>query len=66
MLHRDPAPEWEGITRLLLRKNRNGPTGETLLGFDGPRMRLCDYDGDAPIASADRTRQKRVRAGFDG
>lgn len=52
MLHRESmhkdAPEWEGIAHLLIRKNRNGPTGECLLALDGPRMRFSDFDGPYP------------------
>lgn len=46
-MHRD-APELEGLAQLLIRKNRNGPTGECLLALDGPRMRFSDFDGPYP------------------
>ncbi|MBN9695938.1 MAG: replicative DNA helicase [Zoogloea sp.] len=46
-MHRD-APELEGLAQLLIRKNRNGPTGECLLALDGPRMRFSDFDGLYP------------------
>lgn len=46
-MHRD-APEWAGLAELLVRKNRNGPTGECLLALDGPRMRFTDQDGPSP------------------
>lgn len=49
-MHRD-APEWEGLAHLLIRKNRNGPTGECLLALDGPRMRFTDHEGPYPVAS---------------
>lgn len=67
MLHRESmhreAPEWEGLAQLLIRKNRNGPTGECLLALDGPRMRFTDYHGPAPTSS---DRPKPTRRGFDG
>lgn len=64
MLHRESmhreAPEWEGLAHLLIRKNRNGPTGECLLALDGPRMRFTDHDGPYPtIASAPAPARKR-------
>lgn len=58
MLHRESmpkdAPEWEGIAHLLIRKNRNGPTGECLLALDGPRMRFSDFDGPYPKSTHPR------------
>ena len=58
MLHRESmhkdAPEWEGIAHLLIRKNRNGPTGECLLALDGPRMRFSDFDGPYPESTHPR------------
>ena len=57
MLHREAmsgnAPEWVGLGELLIRKNRNGPTGETLLTFDGPLMRFADYAGPRPVATVE-------------
>lgn len=67
MLHRESmhreAPEWEGLAQLLIRKNRNGPTGDCLLSLDGPRMRFTDYHGPAPTSS---DRPKPARRAFDG
>lgn len=67
MLHRESltraAPEWEGLAELMIRKNRNGPTGGCLLKLDGPLMRFTDYDGPYPAAtSAPKT---AARKGFD-
>ncbi|MBS0357540.1 MAG: replicative DNA helicase [Proteobacteria bacterium] len=62
-MHRD-APEWEGLSHLLVRKNRNGPTGECLLSFDGPLMRLTDHEGPYPVAA--QSERKGRRSGFDG
>jgi replicative DNA helicase len=46
MLHREalhsPAPEWDGLAELLVRKNRNGPTGEILLTYRPEVMRFDD------------------------
>lgn len=65
-MHRD-APEWAGLAELLIRKNRNGPTGECLLEIDGPRMRFCDTDRPSPrsYSSASNDQQPR-RRGFAG
>lgn len=70
MLHRESmhreAPEWEGLAQLLIRKNRNGPTGECLLALDGPRMRFSDYDGPYPVGATTTKSQKPPRTrGFD-
>ena len=67
MLHRESmhraAPEWEGLAELLIRKNRNGPTGEVLLSFDGPRMRFTDFDGPRPVPAP--APKATSRKGFD-
>lgn len=46
MLHREGQhnnqPEWNGLAELLIRKNRNGATGEVLLEFDGPTCRFTE------------------------
>lgn len=67
MLHRESmyrdAPEWAGLAELLIRKNRNGPTGESLLELDGPRMQFRDYHGPSPRSTtADAPARRR---GFD-
>jgi replicative DNA helicase len=61
-LHRD-VPEWEGLAELLIRKNRNGPTGDCLLAIDGPLMRFTDHDGQSPRESG--AGQPSRRKGFD-
>jgi replicative DNA helicase len=67
MLHRESmsrvAPEWEGLAELLIRKNRNGPTGEVLLSFEGPRMRFTDFDGSRPVPAP--APKATGRKGFD-
>jgi replicative DNA helicase len=44
MIHReelyDKSHEWQGVAELLIRKNRNGQTGEVLLNFNGALMRF--------------------------
>jgi replicative DNA helicase len=49
MLHREElyndAPEWLGYTELLVRKNRNGPTGELAVNFKPEEMRFTNYAG---------------------
>lgn len=68
MLHRESeyrdAPELEGLAHLLIRKNRNGPTGECLLTFDGPLMRLADHDG--PYPESPQPRKSDRKRGFEG
>jgi len=58
MLHRESmhreAPELEGLALLLIRKNRNGPTGECVLALDGPRMRFSDFEGSYPDSAQPR------------
>lgn len=67
MLHRESmhrqAPEWEGLAHLLIRKCRNGPTGECLLALDGPRMRFTDYHGPYPAAA--KPERPAQRRGFE-
>ena len=67
MLHRESmyrdAPEWAGLAELLIRKNRNGPTGECVLELDGPLMQFRDYNGPSPRSTtADAPARRR---GFD-
>jgi len=65
-MHRD-APEWAGLAELLIRKNRNGPTGECLLEIDGPRMRFYDTDRPSPrTCSSASDDQPFRRRGFAG
>lgn len=52
MLHREDLysadQNWQGITELLVRKNRSGATGDLLLTFDGEAMRFAPYIGPNP------------------
>ncbi len=52
MLHRESAhsddPEWAGLAELLVRKNRNGPTGECLLHFDATTGAFTDAQRASP------------------
>ncbi|WP_079434211.1 replicative DNA helicase [Zoogloea sp. LCSB751] len=70
MLHREDmhstAPEWAGLAQLLIRKNRNGPTGECLLALDGPRMRFTDFCGPHPGMVAGESEKTGRRKGFEG
>ena len=49
MIHREsvyrPLPEWDGIAELLVRKNRNGPTGDVILRYIPEVMSFENYDG---------------------
>ncbi|MFA5927596.1 MAG: replicative DNA helicase [Patescibacteria group bacterium] len=50
-----PDTEKKGITEVLIRKHRNGPTGEVMLYFNPAQMRFADVelqrnpDGSAPV-----------------
>lgn len=63
MLHREElsnqAPQWRGLAELIVRKNRNGPTGECLLKFEQAITRFSDYDGPAPSRLSAVPRSKR-------
>lgn len=52
MLHREALysdlPEWSGVAEALVRKNRNGPTGDLLLSYQPEQMRFADYCGPNP------------------
>lgn len=52
MLHREelhsPEPQWRDLAELLIRKNRNGPTGDCWLRFEPALTRFSDYDGPTP------------------
>lgn len=52
MLHREElcssAPEWRGVSELLIRKNRNGPLGTVYLGYRGEHMRFSSHNGAVP------------------
>lgn len=70
MLHREAmysdAPEWAGVAELLVRKNRNGPTGDALLGWWPIEMRFADFVGPNPrrTMGMDPQRKRTVSNGF--
>lgn len=74
MLHREELysadSAWQGKAELLIRKNRNGPTGERLLSFDGMAMRYGEFYGANPRAShspsSSTQRGAPRRGGIDG
>lgn len=65
MLHREAlyneSPEWAGLAEALVRKNRNGPTGELLLSYQPEQMRFADHCGPHPRAVS---RTKSNRGGY--
>lgn len=66
MLHRQErhtqGPEWRGLAEILIRKHRNGPTGEVLMAFAEATGRFSSYTGQNPRAAGRRT---RAFAAFD-
>ena len=71
MLHREElhndAPEWCGYAELLVRKNRNGPTGEMALNFKPEEMAFTNYTGPnirRQMASVGKQPQGRGSRGF--
>lgn len=56
MLHREALysdlPEWSGVAEALVRKNRNGPTGDLLLAYLPEHMRFGDHCGPNPRQTA--------------
>lgn len=42
----------KGFGEVFVRKNKDGPTGDALLRWDGPRTRWIDYTGERPAAAA--------------
>jgi replicative DNA helicase len=72
MLHReelyDADQKWHGVAELLVRKNRNGALGESLLAFDGATMRFATFSGRNPRlqpASPPARRHSTYRGGID-
>jgi len=65
MLHREAlyndSPEWVGVAEALVRKNRNGPTGDLLLGYQPEQMRFADCSAPHPRHNS---RQKASRGGY--
>ena len=66
MLHReevyrsDPG-EWRGVAELLIRKNRQGPTGDVLLTWRAEHAAFENFSGDRPS----NVRPIRQSRGFD-
>lgn len=66
MLHReevyrsDPG-EWRGVAELLIRKNRQGPTGDVLLTWRAEHAAFENFSGDRPS----NVRPIRQPRGFD-
>ena len=52
MCHRDeyhdPDTHLKGFGEIFIRKNKDGPVGEALLRWDGPRTRWIHYEGERP------------------
>ncbi|RTL48876.1 MAG: replicative DNA helicase [Rhodocyclaceae bacterium] len=70
MLHRESiysdAPEWADIAELLVRKNRNGPTGDLFMTYRPAQMRFADHCGANPRRLlAEKRPQKPKIGGFD-
>lgn len=70
MLHREEvtndAPEWQGVGELLVRKNRNGPTGDVRLSFDAQAVRFGNHNGPDPRALLHVNRKPATsRRGFN-
>lgn len=70
MLHREEvmndAPEWQGVGELLVRKNRNGPTGDVRLSFDAQAVRFGDHAGRDPRTFQNVSRKSAARGrGFN-
>lgn len=59
LLHKPAGPEWGGKAELLVRKNRQGETGDVRLAWLGPLTRFEDFAGDWP---SETVRPMRRRA----
>lgn len=71
MLHREElyndALEWRGLVEVLVRKNRNGPTGDLLLAHHPAEMRFVDYRGHHPRRTiTESSAQRNTRRGGFG
>ncbi len=67
MVHREEIysedDRWKGYAELLVRKNRNGPTGDITLKFDGERMRFKNHVGQN-IRHVLHQKESKQRRGF--
>lgn len=68
MIHReelyDKSHEWQGVAELLIRKNRNGQTGEVLLNFNGSLMRFEAASSGKVSPRYMQTKQNSTPVGF--
>lgn len=61
-----PETEFKGLAEILVRKNRNGATGDVTTSFNGAVTRFLDYSGK-PILRAVQTRKAQDRGfSFNG
>lgn len=70
MLHREELysddPEWHGYAEVLLRKNRNGSTGELALSFRPQEMSFQNYSGvNVRRLMSGRNKFSNVKRGLD-
>lgn len=72
MLHREELysdnPQWIGYAELLIRKNRNGPTGDLALGYFPEQMKFANYTGPnvRRLAEQAARHENKPRRGFGG
>jgi replicative DNA helicase len=69
-LHREEyyqpdAPEWRGLAELLIRKQRNGPTGDVQLMYDSRAVRFRDLDRSAAVPRRDAPKNAPTKPTFD-
>lgn len=57
----DPKTHLKGFGEVFVRKNKDGPTGEALLRWDGPRTRWIEYHGDAPTPPRQDEKEQPAR-----
>ena len=61
-----PETEFKGLAEILIRKNRNGATGDVTMSFNGAVTRFLDYSGK-PILRSVQTLKKQDRGfSFNG